>query len=63
MTWFIGCNISQSTGCIELSQRSYVLDILAKGNMSECMPTSTPQVPGTKQSKNIVLRMWRVRRQ
>ena len=33
-TWGHGCNMSQPTGCIELSQRAYVLDILAEGYMS-----------------------------
>ena len=60
MSWFLGCIISQSTGRKEFSQKSYVLDILAKGNMSECKPTSTPAMPSTKQSKNMVLRMGHV---
>ena len=46
-------NVAQNTipQTASSQNQSYVLDISAKRNMSECKPTSTPAVPGTKQSK------------
>lgn len=39
---FLGMSVSSRDGGLFLSQRQYILDILARANMSDCKPCSTP---------------------
>jgi transposase InsO family protein len=51
-THLLGISISRdlTAGTISLSQRQYVIDALARFNMSNCHPVSTPMVPGLRLS-------------
>jgi hypothetical protein len=39
--YFLGIEVSRSPKCIYLSQRKYVLDLLAENDMLGCLPAST----------------------
>jgi hypothetical protein len=39
--YFLGIEVSRSPTCIYLSQRKYVLDLLAENDMLGCLPAST----------------------
>jgi len=53
-TFLLGIAVSQDrvAGCIELSQRQYVLDILECFGFSSCSPVVTPMIPGLRLSKS-----------
>ena len=42
LKYFLGIEIAQSKHGIFLSQRKYVLDLLAKTGMLDCKPVDTP---------------------
>ncbi len=52
MSLFLGMEVVQSPGRIEITQRSYVLDVLRRFGMAECNPSSLPADPGVKFSKS-----------
>jgi hypothetical protein len=42
----------RSAGTMSISQKSFIEETLARFNMSDCKPCSTPAAPGSKLSKN-----------
>ena len=52
MLWFLGMEVLQSSDLIEVTQRSYVKEILRRFDMSDCNPVFLPAEPGTKYSKS-----------
>jgi hypothetical protein len=38
---FLGMQVQRHDGCLFLSQRQYMLDILARAGMTDCKPCST----------------------
>ena len=48
---FLGIEVARSTEGITISQRKYVLDMLAASGFSDCKPSSIPMEPNQKLSK------------
>ncbi|PRQ31062.1 putative RNA-directed DNA polymerase [Rosa chinensis] len=42
LKYFLGIEVARGKGCIVLSQRKYVLDLLAETGMLDCQPINTP---------------------
>ena len=42
LKYFLGIEVARNKDCIILSQRKYVLDLLAKTSMLDCTPVDTP---------------------
>src|SRR4051812_28857804 len=49
---FLGIAVSRSPGSLFLSQRQYVIDLLARAGMTDCQPARTPADVGEKLSAN-----------
>ena len=47
---FLGIVVSRSSDGLFLSQRQYILDLLARAGISDCEPPRTPADVGTKLS-------------
>lgn len=45
LSYYLGIEVSQSKGCIELKQTNYAKKILEKAGMSECNSTKFPMDP------------------
>ena len=52
MRWFLGLEVVQVPGRIELTQKSYVAEILRRFDMVNCHPSKIPAEAGTKLSKS-----------
>ena len=50
LKYFLGIEVAQSNQGIFLSQKKYILDLLAKTGMLECKPTDTPIAQNEKLS-------------
>jgi Reverse transcriptase (RNA-dependent DNA polymerase) len=48
LKYFLGIEVSRTRTCIFLSQRKYVLDLLAETGMVDCKPVSTPMEQNMK---------------
>lgn len=51
-THCVGLRITQSDGCIELNQSSYIQEILERFGMDKSHPIATPSDP------NVKLKIW-----
>ena len=53
MRWFLGVEVIQFPYHIELTQKSYVTEILRRFEMNNCHPAKLPADAGTKLSKSV----------
>ena len=53
LSYFLGIEVSYADGCIYLSQRKYINDLLSTANMLNCKGCDTPIVTGLKLQKEV----------
>ncbi|KAH9670341.1 putative LRR receptor-like serine/threonine-protein kinase [Citrus sinensis] len=53
LSYFLGIEVSYADGCMYLSQRKYINDLLSKADMLDCKGCDTPIVTGLKLQKEV----------